>query len=63
MFLKISVNEDVEFVLRKLSKKKKKDMAIIASELLNSYVADMDTKDFENSNNEKNKSEDNKKAV
>jgi hypothetical protein len=53
MFLKISVNEDVEFVLRKLSKKKKKDMAIIASELLNSYVADMDIKDFENSNNEK----------
>jgi hypothetical protein len=63
MFLKININEDVEFVLRKMSKKKNRDMAVIASELLNSYVADMDIKDFENSNSEKIKNEDNKKVI
>jgi len=49
MFLKINVNEDVEFVLRKISKKHNKDMAIIAAELLSKYVEKMDEEDFERS--------------
>jgi hypothetical protein len=53
MYLKLNINEDVEYFLRSISKKKNKDMAVVASDVLKQYVSEQDEKQFEKSDNNK----------